>query len=149
MGRLLLNSFGRLGVRWRTWRVATSISSISKLDPVFGLVMYAICLLSGDHVGSSSPLSGETVKFTTSPVFGETRNTSHCSSPSWSEMYAIHVPSGDQAGCACRWSLMVNCIGHPPVAGTSQRLLRPLMLEMNAICLPSGDHVVPPTSRVM
>ncbi len=44
---------------------------------------------------------------------------------------------------------MVNCIGHPPVAGTSHRLLRPLRLETNAICLPSGDHVVPPTRRVM
>src|SRR5271157_3231081 len=44
---------------------------------------------------------------------------------------------------------MVNCVGHPPLAGTSHRLLRPLMLEMNAICLPSGDHVVPPTRRVM
>ena len=36
---------------------------------------------------------------------------------------------------------MVSCVGQPPFAGTIQRLLRPLMLEMNATCLPSGDQV--------
>src|SRR5512138_28443 len=44
---------------------------------------------------------------------------------------------------------MVNCTGHPPSAGTSHRLLRPVMLVIKAICLPSGDHAVPPTIRVM
>src|SRR5450631_4441411 len=44
---------------------------------------------------------------------------------------------------------MVSCVGHPPLAGTSQRLLRPLMLETKAICLPSGDHVVPAMLRVV
>src|SRR5580693_1178048 len=44
---------------------------------------------------------------------------------------------------------MVSCVGQPPIAGTIQRLLRPLMFEMKATCLPSGDHVEPPTMRVM
>src|SRR5271166_3943841 len=44
---------------------------------------------------------------------------------------------------------MVNCVGHPPDEGTSHRLLRPLMFETNATCLPSGDHVEPPIARVM
>ena len=43
---------------------------------------------------------------------------------------------------------MVSCVGQPPVEGTSQILLRPLILETKAICLPSGDHVVPPILRV-
>src|SRR5208337_2873621 len=44
---------------------------------------------------------------------------------------------------------MVNCVGQPPVAGTSHRLLRPLMFEINATCWPSGDQVEPPIARVM
>src|SRR3954468_17393558 len=44
---------------------------------------------------------------------------------------------------------MVNCVGQPPSAGTSQRLLRPLMFEMKATVLPSGDQVLPPMPRVM
>src|SRR5581483_5523061 len=37
----------------------------------------------------------------------------------------------------------------PLSAETSQRLFRPLIFEINAMVLPSGDHVVPPTARVM
>src|ERR1700704_3704352 len=44
---------------------------------------------------------------------------------------------------------MVSCTGHPPSAETTQRLLRPLMLEMKAMLLPSGDHVGRPTCLVM
>src|SRR5580704_12766372 len=104
---------------------------------------------SGAQAGSTSADSGEVVRFTTSPVLGETMKMSHCSSPSLSEMYAIQEPSGDQTGDDCRWSLIVSCVGQPPLAGTIHRLLRPLMLEMNATCLPSGDHVEPPIWRVM
>ena len=39
--------------------------------------------------------------------------------------------------------------GQPPAAGTVHRLFRPLMLEINAIVLPSGDHELPPIARVM
>ena len=35
--------------------------------------------------------------------------------------------TGDQAGAVCRWSLTVNCTGHPPSDGTSHRLFRQLM----------------------
>src|SRR5215469_16347321 len=44
---------------------------------------------------------------------------------------------------------MVSCVGHPLSAETSQRLFRPLMFEMKAIVLPSGDQVVPPIARVI
>src|SRR5271154_6021907 len=44
---------------------------------------------------------------------------------------------------------MVNCVGQPPFAGTVQILLRPLILVTNAICLPSGDQVLPPMARVV
>src|ERR1700682_6212677 len=44
---------------------------------------------------------------------------------------------------------MVSCTGHPPSAGTVQILLRPLMFEMKAMLLPSGDHVGRPTWRVI
>src|ERR1051326_8461553 len=46
---------------------------------------------------------------------------------------------------AWRWLLTVSCVGQPLCADTSQILLRPLMLLMKAICLPSGDHVLFPT----
>jgi hypothetical protein len=43
----------------------------------------------------------------------------------------------------------VSWEGQPPEDETSQMLLRPLMLEMKAICLPSGDQVEPAMLRVM
>src|SRR3954462_14052245 len=60
----------------------------------------------------------------------------------------MDLPSGDHAGAVCRWLLTVSCTGQPPLAGTSQMLLRPLMFVTKAICLPSGDQVVAPTERV-
>ncbi len=44
---------------------------------------------------------------------------------------------------------MVNCIGHPPSAETSHRLLRPLIFETKTTDFPSGDQSARPTCRVM
>src|SRR5579884_190826 len=64
-------------------------------------------------------------------------------------MYAIQRPFGDHAGCAWRCSLTVSCTGHPPSAGTTHKLFRPVMFETKTICFPSGDHEVSPMARVM
>src|SRR5208282_5678971 len=44
---------------------------------------------------------------------------------------------------------MVSCVGQPPPAEIVHRLFRPLMLETNTTCAPSGDHAEPPIIRVL
>src|SRR5713226_654744 len=44
---------------------------------------------------------------------------------------------------------MVSCVGQPPSAETSHRLLRPLMFETKAMVLPSGGQAVAPMARVV
>src|SRR5581483_2014913 len=44
---------------------------------------------------------------------------------------------------------MVSCDGQPPSEEVNQTLLRPEMFVTNATCLPSGDQLVAPTTRVM
>jgi len=65
--------------------------------------------------------------------------------------HAVHHPivQSFEPGEDWRWSLTVSCTGHPPSAGTSHKLFRPLMFETKAMLLPSGDHVGRPTCRVM
>src|SRR5882724_7984887 len=87
---------------------------------------------------------GVLVRFTTCPLLGATRKRSNCSFPSLSEAYAIQRPLGDHAGLIWSWLLTVSCVGQPLSADTSQILLRPLRLLMNATCFPSGDQVLSP-----
>src|SRR5581483_10515169 len=82
IGPVLLRFLGVPVVRARYRLVSTSIRLISKLAELRGFDMYARYRESGDHAWPSSATSGVLVKFRTSPVCGETRNKSHCSSPS-------------------------------------------------------------------
>src|SRR6202453_3760776 len=63
--------------------------------------------------------------------------------------WPVQLTVSDQRQTAPAWSLTVSCTGQPPSAGTSQILFRPLIFEMKATCLPSGDQVGRPTWRVM
>ena len=50
-------------------------------------------------------------------------------------------PSCEMQGhSACSLS-KVSCLGSPPSTGTTQTLIVPLFVELNAICLPSGDNI--------
>src|SRR5436305_1833771 len=60
----------------------------------------------------------------------------------------MDFPSGDHVAVTWRSSDFASWVGSPPEARTFHRFRRPLVLAVNTISWPSGDHDPPVTMRV-
>src|SRR5271165_4082399 len=103
---------------------------------------------SGENSGPFSEMSGVLVRLTGEQPALRMAKRSKYSLPPKSCSYTIAPPSGAQVAPNWRSSETVSCSGHPLLALTFHRFMRPVKLVLKTISFPSGDHAGDVTRRL-